>query len=234
LLIVQRSCPKPNTETIKTVDHKRTRPFFRQSGWMMIAAIAGGALTWLVHFLAKSIPNHNTPSRTLLMVVACMPTMPLQMIFAQQRRWRWRPSRTTTGGHDPADVAVTFIVWALGALAVLCVPKANRGGCIYRAGGLVGDIATVAGVIVAAAVFGVVQGRQGLFLAGLGGDSGGSGRLLWRQSWCRAGFGAAGMMAGALLGVGFSALVVIWRSRDLWSLRPEAFDGKSLMKAVVR
>ena len=46
-----------NTETIKTVDHKPHAAFFRQSGWLMVAAIVGGAMTWGVHFLTKSIPQ---------------------------------------------------------------------------------------------------------------------------------------------------------------------------------
>src|SRR5664280_2702882 len=67
------------------VPTKQHAAFFRQSGWLMVAAIAGGALTWGVHFLAKSIPESQyAVFGTLLMLVACLPTMPLQMIFAQQ------------------------------------------------------------------------------------------------------------------------------------------------------
>src|ERR1035438_897496 len=75
------------TGTILTIDHKPHAAFFRQSGWLMFAAIAGGALTFGVHFLAKadSVPQSQYAAfRTLLMVVACLPTMPLQMIFTQQ------------------------------------------------------------------------------------------------------------------------------------------------------
>jgi O-antigen/teichoic acid export membrane protein len=47
------------------------------------------------------------------------------------------------------------------------------------------------------------------------------------------GFGAAGMMAGALIGVGFSAWIVIWRSRDLWTLASEKFETADLRRQVV-
>ena len=41
------------------------------------------------------------------------------------------------------------------------------------------------------------------------------------------------MMAGASIGVGLTAVIAIWRTRDLWSLPSERFDGKSLMRQVV-
>src|SRR6185436_6886559 len=82
--------------------------FFRQSGWMMIASVAGGAFMWAVHlvmqkrveelplaaakdFLARFI--HNPPSTaeyglfaTLLNLVMWMsiPSNGLQTVFAQQ------------------------------------------------------------------------------------------------------------------------------------------------------
>jgi len=81
---------------------------------------------------------------------------------------------------------------------------------------------------------GVVQGRQDFFWLGWATILGGTGRFIAAAFLVLAlGFGAAGMMAGALIGVGFGAVVVIWRSRDLWALRAEKFDGGSLLKQVV-
>src|SRR5450755_1219145 len=112
-------------ETIKTVDHKPHAAFFRQSGWLMIAAIAGGALTWFVHFLAKSIPESQYATfGTLLMVVACLPTMPLQMIFAQQTALALATGRERQlAGMMRLATLWTFVVWALGVLAVLMFQK---------------------------------------------------------------------------------------------------------------
>ena len=68
------------TETIKTVDHKPHAAFFRQSGWLMIANIGGGLMTFGVHFLNKKIPDSEYSAfGVLLMLVACLPTMPFQM-----------------------------------------------------------------------------------------------------------------------------------------------------------
>ena len=75
------------TESIKLPDPKPHAAFFRQSGWLMIANIGGGALMWAVHFLAKS--KHVSPAEygafgVMLAVAMCVPNMPLQMVFAQQ------------------------------------------------------------------------------------------------------------------------------------------------------
>ena len=40
---------------MKDADHKSS--FFRHSGWLMIANIAGGFLNWGVHFLQKVLPE---------------------------------------------------------------------------------------------------------------------------------------------------------------------------------
>ena len=86
----------------------------------MIANIGAGALTWGVHFLAKSIPKSEYAAfGTLLMVVACLPAMPLQMVFAQQSALALATGRARQlSGMIRLAWLWTFIVWALGALAV--------------------------------------------------------------------------------------------------------------------
>src|SRR4051812_45191302 len=59
--------------------------FFRQSGWLMISNIAGGLMMFGLHPLSNSIPPEQYAIfGTLLNVIAVLPTMPLQMVFAQQ------------------------------------------------------------------------------------------------------------------------------------------------------
>jgi len=105
----------------------------------------------------------------------------------------------------------TFIVWALGALAVFVFKSKSCGLASTERGGLWVTLPLLLASLWLPLFSGVVQGRQDF--------SGWAGR---RFSWIgkivvaailvlALGFGAAGMMAGALLGVGFSALVVIWR-----------------------
>ncbi|MGH7952961.1 MAG: hypothetical protein ACREFE_13745, partial [Limisphaerales bacterium] len=47
------------------------------------------------------------------------------------------------------------------------------------------------------------------------------------------GFGAAGMVGGALAGTVLTAVIAIWRTRDLWSLEGERFDGKNLLREIL-
>jgi O-antigen/teichoic acid export membrane protein len=224
-------------ETIKTVDHKPHAAFFRQSGWLMIAAIAGGALTWGVHFLSKSIPESQYATfGTLLMVVACLPTMPLQMIFAQQTALALATGRERQlAGMVRIAWLWTFIPWAIAAGAVLLFQKQIVAG--WHLPDAVGLWVTLPLLLVSlwAPMFGgVLQGRQDFFWLGWSAIFGGGGRFVAAAFLVLAlGFGAAGMMTGALIGVGLAAVVAIWRTRDLWMLPTERFDGKSLMKQVV-
>src|ERR1700758_1928945 len=75
----------PSNDTPATIDHKPHAAFFRQSGWMMMSSIFAGFMSLGVHFLNKLIAEGEYSNfGVLLMVVACLPTMPLQMVFAQQ------------------------------------------------------------------------------------------------------------------------------------------------------
>jgi len=61
-----------------TIDHKQHAAFFRQSGWMMMASIIAGFMSLGVHVLNKAIkPGEYSNFGVLVMVIACLPTMPL-------------------------------------------------------------------------------------------------------------------------------------------------------------
>ncbi len=225
------------TETIPTIDHKPHSAFFRQSGWLMIANIAGGGLTWGVHFLSKSIPESQyAVFGTLLMVVACLPTMPLQMVFAQQSALALATGRERQlAGMIRLAWLWTFIVWALGALAVFMFQKNIVAGWhLPDATGLWVTVLTVLVSLWLPMFTGVLQGRQDFFWMGWAAIFSGAGRFLAAAILVLAlALGAAGMMMGAFLGIGLAAAIAIWRTRDLWAVGAEKFDGKSLMRQVV-
>jgi O-antigen/teichoic acid export membrane protein len=224
-------------ETIPTVDHKTHAAFFRQSGWLMIANIVGGAMTLGVHPLNKHIPDSEyTAFVALLMVVSCLPTMPLQMVFAQQSALALANGRERQlAGMIRLVWLWTFIVWALGALVFFLF----RGAIVQRwqLPGTAGLLVTLPLLLISLWVplfSGVLQGRQDFFWLGWASIFGGVGRLGIAALLVLAlGFGAAGMMAGALIGIGMTAVIAIWRTRDLWSLRAEPFDVKSLLRQVL-
>jgi Na+-driven multidrug efflux pump len=225
------------TEPLPTIDHKPHAAFFRQSGWLMIAGIAGGALTFGVHFLNKRISDSEYSAfGVLMMVAACLPTMPLQMVFAQQTAQALATGRERQlGGMIRLAWLWTFILWALAAIVVLVFERqiAQR----WQLPGTTGILVTLPLLLASLWVpmfSGVLQGRQDFFWLGWATMFGGLGRFLAAVFLVLAlGFGAAGMMAGALFGVGLAAVVAIWRSRDLWMVPSEPFDRKGLLRQVL-
>ncbi len=225
------------TEAIPTVDHKPHAAFFRQSGWLMLANIAGGLMTLGVHPLNKRIPDSEyTAFGVLLMVVACLPTMPLQMVMAQQSALALATGRARQlSGLIRLAWLWTFIVWALGAVVVLFFQKQIVAGWqLPDALGLWVTLPLILASLWLPMFGGVLQGRQDFFWLGWATIFGGTGRLLAAAILVLAlGLGAAGMVAGAMLGVGLSAAIAIWRSRDLWRLRAEKFDAKGMLRQVL-
>ncbi len=229
------SAEKP--PSIPTIDHKPHAAFFRQSGWLMIANIAGGAMTWGVHFLSKSIPESQYAAfGTLLMVVACLPTMPLQMVFAQQSALALATGRERQlSGLIRLAWLWTFIVWIVGALTVLFFQKQIVAGWhLPDALGLWVTLPLILASLWLPMFCGILQGRQDFFWLGWASIFGGVGRFAAAALLVLAlGLGAAGMMSGALIGIGLAAFIAVWRTRDLWTLKTEKFDGKGLLRQIM-
>lgn len=203
----------------------------------MIAAIAGGALTWGVHFLNKAIPDSEYATfGVLLMVAGCLPTMPLQMMFAQQSALAVATGRERQlSGLIRLACLLSFIVWALGAVAIFLFRKQIAAG--WHLPNELGLWVTVALLLVSlwTPMFaGLLQGRQDFFWMGWISILGGVVRLAGAVFFVIAlHLGAAGMMAGALIGVSVTVAIPIWRTRDWWQLKPERFDGKNLLRQVL-
>jgi hypothetical protein len=80
--------------------------FFRQSGWLMIANIGGGAMFYLVHLLSKKISVAEYGAFGVMLAVAmCVPNMPLQMVFAQQT------ARALATGRERALAGMIRLAW---------------------------------------------------------------------------------------------------------------------------
>jgi O-antigen/teichoic acid export membrane protein len=227
---------EPATKTIPTIDHKPHAAFFRQSGWLMIANIAGGAMTWGVHFLSKSIPEEQYAAfGTLLMVVACLPTMPLQMVFAQQAALALATGRERQlAGMVRLASLWMFLIWMVAAGAVLVFKhQITEGWHLPGTAGLLITLPLVLVSLMGPMFLGLLQGRQDFFWMGWAAILGGILRFAAAVVLVLAlTLGAAGMMAGALIGVGLATLVGIWRTRDLWTLPGEKFGGLNLLRQI--
>ena len=224
------------TGTVPTIDHKPHAVFFRQSGWLMMANIVSGLMAFGVHPLAKKIPESEYAIfGTMLMVTACMPIMPLQMVFAQQTAGALATGRERQlAGMIRMGWLWTFVLWVAAALFVF----AFQGSIMARwqltnSMVLWVTLATVLMNLWMPLFCGVLQGRQDFFWLGWASIFGGAGRVMVAvvmvlvfQS------GAIGMMLGAGIGLASWAGVAMWRSRDLWSVKSERFDGHALFKQV--
>ncbi|HWD90744.1 MAG TPA: hypothetical protein VG938_00195 [Verrucomicrobiae bacterium] len=229
--------PSESKPAPATIDHKPHSTFFRQSGWLMIATIGAGVFSFGMHFLNKKIPDAAYGEFvTLLMVTACIPASPLQMVFAQQSAHALATGRERQlSGMIRLVWLWTFLVWLVGAVVVLIFQ-----GAIVRRWQLAGPTGLwITLPVILASLWmplfsGVLQGRQDFFWLGWATILGGLGRIIGGAAIVFLIFPTAGgLMAGALIGIGVAAGVGLWRTRDLWTLPPEPFDVKSTLGQVL-
>ncbi len=230
----------PNPENIPTVDHKPHAAFFRQSGWLMIAAIVGGLLTFGVHFLSKAPSVDKTQYAAfitlLTLVMTCVPTLPLQMILAQQSALALATGREKQlAGFIRLAARLLFLTWAVGALlVVLFLEKIVAGWHLPDVTGLLVTLPLILVSLWLPMFGGVLQGRQDFFWMGWSQIIGGFGRVAGAAALVLLlAIGSTGMMAGALIGVAIAAGINMWRSRDLWRLPAEKFDGAKISRQIV-
>lgn len=215
----------------------RRATFFRQSAWLMIANIAGGAMMWGVHFLAKVIPKEEyAVFGTLLAVTMCVPGAPLQMVFAQQTAaaLATRRERQLAGMIRLGWIGTT-VLWFVGATVML----AFQGQLVER-----WKIANPAALWILLVVvllwlwlpmfLGILQGRQNFLWLGWAMMLNGIGRLGSSAFIVLVLAGlAAGMMFGVVIGLVVGVGIGLWHTRDLWSGPTEEFDRRSWLRQVV-
>jgi O-antigen/teichoic acid export membrane protein len=227
-------------KTMETFPPSTAKPhaaFFRQSGWIMIATIAGGMMSWGVHFLSKKIPPAEYGIFvTLLMLVSCVPTMPLQMVFAQQ-------TASALAGNRQRQLAGMIricwfwitMLWLAGSTVTLMFQQTivDRWKLSSPASLWVTLLAVLFSLWYPM-FSGVLQGCQNFFWMGWIAIVSGVVRLAVAALIVLAlSGGATGMVGGAAIGLGMMAAISIWQSRSLWTLPKERFDGRALSRQVV-
>jgi hypothetical protein len=213
----------------QTVDHKPHADFFRQSGWLMIASITGGVLMFFVHFLNKFIPDQDYSAfGVLLMVVACVPTLPMQMVFAQQTA-----KALATGNERQLarmSQGIFLLVTTLCVLIAIVVVSFRSAIVEYwhlpNATGLILTLPLLWFSVVNPMLVGMLQGRQDFFWIGWTTIINGVMRLVGAGLLVALGFGAGGMTGGVLIGFSIVVAIGIGRTRDLVFRPGEAFDWK--------
>ena len=203
----------------------------------MFANVAGGALMYGVHFFSKVIPEQEyAVFGALLALTICVPTMPLQMVFAQQAAAAIATGRERqlAGMFRMAWVVVTLL-WCLAALGVLLVQ--HRLIAKWQIANPAALWVTLLVILASAWLpmfLGLLQGKQSFLAFGWAMILNGVGRLGAGVVivLVLGGF-AAGIMTGALVGLLIAVGIGIWGSRGLWLLKPEPYDLRGLLAQVV-
>lgn len=231
-------------------DHQKT--FFRQSGWLMMATVGSGFLTWGVHFLNKAMPPEQYGTfLTMLAITTCIPSMPLQMVFARQ-------TASAVAQHRERQLAGmirwtwigTVVLCVLGAVALLFFQHDLMAR--WQLANPAGLWATLAAVLFSfwfPIFLGVMQGQQnflwyGWSFVGLGVTRLGFAALFVFAAgaslkarlagtpvnpedpaarWILDLF-STGLMAGVAISYGVAVAMGIWQTRGLWAARSERFD----------
>lgn len=211
--------------------------FFRQSIWLMFANIASGALMWGVHFLSKKIPDAEYGTLiTLLAATILIPTIPLQMVFAQQTAAALATGRERQlSGMVRKGWLWLTILWLVAAAVIFIFQRD-----IVSRWTLTNPAALWATAIVALGSLwlpmfsGVLQGGQNFLWLGWTVILNGVGRIGGASVivFLLGGF-AAGIMTGAAIGLGVATALAIWQTRSVWRGTSEPFNSRALLAQAI-
>lgn len=202
----------------------------------MIANIAGGGLMWGLHFLARRLKEGEYGTfGALLTVVMVLPTMPLQMVLAQQTAKALATGRTRQlAGMIRLVWLGTLILWLLAAGLVLLQQESLLK--LLQINSPVGLWITLAACLFALWLpmfSGVLQGQQNFLWLGWAMMLNGVGRLtIAALAVFALGGYATGMMSGVLLGLLAGTVIAMWQSAALWCLPSAPFDWRPLLTQV--
>jgi len=218
-------------------DSAQRESFFRQSGWLMIANIAAGVLMWAVHPLSKKMPDAEyAVFGALLSLIMSIPTMPLQMVLAQQTAQALaRDERARLAGVIHLLLGGTFAIWLISA-TVIALFNADilRAWKITNAASLWITVPVLLLSFWLPIFWGVLQGRQNFQWLGWSMMLNGAGRfLIAAAAVLLLGGYAAGLMSGVVIGMGLGVGVAVWQTRDLWLVPGETMHWKPLLRDAV-
>ena len=218
--------------------HKST--FFRQSGWMMITAVAGGALMFGVQIISKRFLSDEEYSAFAVLIQLTnwmtIPALGLQMVFTQQAAGAVTElHRRQLVGTMKAVMLWTFCVWL--AMAGLAVIYHNQWIAALKLTNPMSLWLTVAAglVMLWLPIYqGLLQGRQNFLWLGWAATFNGAGRLVIGAVIMIAFHGqAAGVMAAVLIGLIAALGAALWQNLDLWREPTGPFDVRGWLQRVV-
>lgn len=230
-----RSLAKTDSVPLTASAHRSS--FFRQSGWLMIANIGGGALMWAVHFLTGFLHEGEYGDfGAFLAFLMLLPNIPLQMTLTQQTA---KALANNTKRELSAVIRMFLLgsaaIWLAGSLIVLCFQNSILDHLkMTESSGLWVTCVIVLFALWLPMFWGMLQGQQNFLWMGWSMISNGIGRFGGAAvALIALSAGSTGMMAGVLLGYIAAVGIAAWHSRGLWLTPPQAFDWRSLLRQVV-
>jgi len=229
--------PPEQVETASVTATAHRASFFRQSGWLMIATVAGGLFMTAMHFLSKVIPKSEYSQFGVFLSVAMfIPAGPLQMVLAQQTaQARALHREHELSGLIRAAWLGTFVIWLVGAGLVLLFQdtimaqwKITNPAAIWL------TLPVLLFTVWLPMFSGVLQGQQNFLWLGWSGIANGVGRLtIAACAVLVLHYYASGMVLGMVAGLAVALVIAIWPTRSLWLPSPQAFEWRSLLRQIV-
>jgi O-antigen/teichoic acid export membrane protein len=226
-------------ETTKPAE-KHHVTFFRQSGWMMFASTASGALMYAVHFVvSRQIPKGEYGVfTTLLQVISLMsiPAVGLQPVIAQLQAGAVTAGQQRVVASEFRAVwrGIFFIWLAMAVMAGIFWQQALTGLKIENAAALAVAVLIGLAAMLMPLTMGILQGRQDFFWLGWTNILNGVGRfglvcfiILVLHGW------AAGAMSAVFLGMTATIAVGAWQVRDVWKTEKMAVAWKQWLRRIV-
>lgn len=213
--------------------------FFRQSGWMMFAATAGGALMFLVHLVASRMPGAEwAVFNSLLSVynILSIPSLGLGGVFAQQTAAAvTEEQRRRLVGTARAVLGGTFVMWLV-MVAVMIFFQTELTRDLKVTNPLALWVTAGLGLtsMWLPVMSGILQGQQNFLWLGLSAIVNGAGRFISVVVVVLlCGGHSTSALCGALVGAVLSLALAAWHSRNVWVGIAEPFVAGAWLRRVV-
>ena len=211
--------------------------FFRQSGWMMIATVAGGMFMTAVHLLSHAMPKGDYGQfGAFLSVAMFIPAMPLQMVLAEQTaRARALHREHELSGLIRAAWLGTFVIWLVVVGVVLLFQSSIMAQWkISDPAALWLTLPVLLFTVWLPMFSGILLGQQNFLWLGWSQITQGVGRLaIAAFAVLVLHYYAPGMVLGILGGLTVALVIAIWPTRSLWLSSPESFEWRSLLRQII-
>lgn len=216
---------------------KQHASFFRDSGWLMISNIIGGALMLGVHFLSQKVSDleYGTVG-ALLGATIMIPSIPLQMIFTRETAAALANGNTRVLAAKARRSSVWLLFLWLLFFGVVMTMQAS----IMHHWKITNPLTLWLFMLIMLTMLltpvfgGLLQGKQDFFWLGW---------TMMISAFLRVGIAALviffiaktamGFMAGVFAGTATVLLVMMWKTRDIWAGPTEAFAVRPFLREVM-